>query len=1737
LDILIVLLVLLLITAVLVAVVGHAFWLLAAWFFRQVAGKASDTPATTQEKKSCPDCHRSIPTDQKICACGWREPSAAVSELLKDLAATERQARRFFRAGQLDQTGFETLIAEIEREKEHLRSGKSPTPQAPANSKPVAESITAELGNAETSSDVVVGSFIARDDEIVIEPAPSFISEDQTTEDDKESAWSIPRPPRKSFGEMLNAFMEESNIRWGEIIGGLLIIGCSTALVVSLWSEISQIPVLKFLIFTTVTAALFGVGLYTEHRWKLPTTSRGILTTATLLVPLNFLAIAAVSSGDSPSALVVGSELIAPAIFLCLVYFAGKVLTPNWPHLLVAGVLGSSIGQLLVRHFASPDLSPGLLVLLGAFPLACYVASTVWMLKKALDDGEISESETIAVFITLGALTFAAVLPFALLLYKSGPIAMSMMFLAPLVSFGGFPLLATGMFLWHRVTPKKLVATRTVGTSLAILGTAIVVAGMILAWPNPASIVPSALFNFAVFTALALLLRLPYAHLPAALSFSLAYLVLVHVLAGNVNWQNLRVTSLLQESLSVSSGQALTALFVIFLGVSEWWRRRDRDAEGVVYVIAAGAIAAISLGLVSTFGLSRGGPFAIWFVYTIYAIGAFVIAWRSGWGHFSWIGTALLLAAAGQMAVLYGWSFPWQKAFFIEASLCAVAAIILRQQRADEKVLVAPLRLAALIASFIAVGFLIQAGPRQSTVMQTQAVFWLAGIWLLLLWLKPEKELFTLFQIALTVGVVLGIKATLQKYDWYSYLPHVFLHPWGLQIQGTALVLLSLIWVGLRFAFGRWESIDGSQRASISVARLDLIDRFKPLLNAGSSFDRLVLWCVLVAFLIFASFGALSGVTRELTAHDVANPSWDLAGFPHLEILQPGSWILLALILIALLANLWERRRSNYLVGAVAASTAVIPLLAGTWEGQTASAWRWLAALFLVVGSVALWYSKQIADWLKSFGWPSVEVSREELVRRTRLVLLLLTVLPVLVLTIYPAMRAIFYLPVHGPNSGFFSFVDEGFSYAVPLLVIALVLIAHAVRDQIPTYAFVAGFFFCITITIVHLLSVVAVNGSMNRDVLAQSFQLNAIVLAAYGLVWLRFFERWSKPGEERNKQETRRLSSIGFHHVAAIASLFLLGSIVVVRLLMRVNWESPSESSITFVLSLVSVVLLLIACLWDRAARYAVAGLYLMGMLFAGFIVDSLDLYQGRLLWTLMILVTVYSSIVAFIWHFRERILNFTDRWRLPRRIDESVAEISWLKWFQISAVVGCFLIAYWVVLFFADWPSRVTAALAISSQLIAFALMAEGTNRIKWLQAAIVVAVVGLVLFGWSFLIPWVTGTWLNRAVILMVEMFFVTALYALFMNRAKESSPDWTSAFQKCVPWIVGLAVLALLFSLSTEVFYQVRFGTVHVHPLVLLTNGLTLIAAMVLCVLIALSSTHDPLKLSGRGRMNYVYVAEVMLALLFMHVRLTMPWLFTGFFERYWPFVVMAIAYFGVATAESLRRRRLIVLAQPIERTGAFLPLLPVLGFWLAQSEVDYSVLLFVVGGLYGLLSVLRRSFMFGLVAAVAGNAGLWYLLQRSPDYQFLAHPQLWLIPVAMSVLIAAYLNEDDLSEEQMAGIRYLSLVTIYASSTADIFINGVAESPWLPLILAALSLAGVFCGIIFRIRGFLLLGSVFLLLSILTMIWYASANLGWTWLWYVAGIFTGATIIFMFAVFEKKRAEVLRLVEGLREWES
>ena len=51
---------------------------------------------------------------------------------------------------------------------------------------------------------------------------------------------------REALSRIFAAFMEEKNIRWGELVGGLLIVGCSIALVISFWAQIASQPLVKF---------------------------------------------------------------------------------------------------------------------------------------------------------------------------------------------------------------------------------------------------------------------------------------------------------------------------------------------------------------------------------------------------------------------------------------------------------------------------------------------------------------------------------------------------------------------------------------------------------------------------------------------------------------------------------------------------------------------------------------------------------------------------------------------------------------------------------------------------------------------------------------------------------------------------------------------------------------------------------------------------------------------------------------------------------------------------------------------------------------------------------------------------------------------------------------------------------------------------------------------------------------------------------------------------------------------------------------------------------------------------------------------------------------------------------------------------------------------------------------------------------------------------------------------------
>jgi hypothetical protein len=252
----------------------------------------------------------------------------------------------------------------------------------------------------------------------------------------------------------------------------------------------------------------------------------------------------------------------------------------------------------------------------------------------------------------------------------------------------------------------------------------------------------------------------------------------------------------------------------------------------------------------------------------------------------------------------------------------------------------------------------------------------------------------------------------------------------------------------------------------------------------------------------------------------------------------------------------------------------------------------------------------------------------------------------------------------------------------------------------------------------------------------------------------------------------------------------------------------------------------------------------------------------------------------------------------------------------------------------------------------------------------------------------------------------------------------------------------------------------------------------------------------------------------------------------------------------------------VLAEPLQRTGVFLPLIPLLAFWakppaallhfadanapglrpmlgylekLPQHFNSYAFLWLLVCGLYGLVSLTRRSFVFAVLAALAANFALWSLLTHH-GIAFLLHPQCWLIPPALIVLAAEHVNRERLRPDVSAGLRYLGISLIYVSSTADLFLAGLGNSIVLPIVLAVLSLAGVLLGILFRVRAFLFLGIGFLFLDVFTMIWYAAVDRYQTWVWWVSGIVLGAAILTLFAVFEKRRNDVLHLLEEIKTWD-
>lgn len=648
----------------------------------------------------------------------------------------------------------------------------------------------------------------------------------------------------------------------------------------------------------------------------------------------------------------------------------------------------------------------------------------------------------------------------------------------------------------------------------------------------------------------------------------------------------------------------------------------------------------------------------------------------------------------------------------------------------------------------------------------------------------------------------------------------------------------------------------------------------------------------------------------------------------------------------------------------------------------------------------------------------------------------------------------------------------------------------------------------------------------------------NLIALSLAGGVSLTYFLR---------RRQTSEQSAVYFappvHSVIAVAATALFWLLTCGGLLLASMDRDVVGSGGVFVggamgmLTATALGGLLVASLWNTQGRYAVPCLYLWGMAAVAIVLDRLRLSLHETVFAVTVAAPGYVMLTSLLWRSGIGLAKVGARLGVPEPVEGLKRAAAWLPGVNALQAIPWTFLALWMVLGYEDRGMRYGAATAPLLLAIGVGSVAQLQRQRTMQMSALLLATIAAVFFAWADLEPSATGpAWLLRCVRLLIVLAAVAAIYSGVVNRLLSADHAWRGSVRRMTVATGGaaFAALAVVLLLEWRLFDPSR-GVPGIHGPQIFAVAAVLLGLAAALVSVALWPKRDPLSLPEAQHVWYVYVAEVIAALLFAHVYMTMPQLFSGVLRQYWAYIVVVVAYAGVGLGELFRRSGVRVLAEPLGRTGVLLPLLPAVAFWAQASLTSYAGVLFWVGLLYVVLSIQHKSFTYGIAAGLAGNAALWALMQDR-HFTLLAHPQFWLIPPALSVLTASHLTRNQLKESQLAAIRYASMLTIYLSSTGEMFLHGIGASLWPVMALAALSVGGVLAGIGLRVRAFLYLGMGFLLLSIISMVWHASKAFEHVWPWFAFLFVLGVAILVLFALFEKRRDDFLKNIERLQTWE-
>ncbi|MEM9368105.1 MAG: hypothetical protein AAGD07_19090, partial [Planctomycetota bacterium] len=408
-------------------------------------------------------------------------------------------------------------------------------------------------------------------------------------------------------------------------------------------------------------------------------------------------------------------------------------------------------------------------------------------------------------------------------------------------------------------------------------------------------------------------------------------------------------------------------------------------------------------------------------------------------------------------------------------------------------------------------------------------------------------------------------------------------------------------------------------------------------------------------------------------------------------------------------------------------------------------------------------------------------------------------------------------------------------------------------------------------------------------------------------------------------------------------------------------------------------------------------------------------------------------------------------------------------------------------------------------------------------------------------------------------------VVSAVALLLVIPRILSGAFLSRWSDTLRWggigTVAMTFITLVATLGLEVLHResgVGIEGLDVSVIVLVAVILAF-AAVVAAALAVMSGPRDGqrpdwLSLPDQQRGYLILGAQALAATAWLHKFLCDPELAFFGLRSVWPYVVMAIAFLSVGITTWAQRRRDRVMEAWMERTALFLPLIPVLGFWLSSAyavttkgaewswtffggTASYQGLLVVATLYYGIVSAIRGRLLPRVAAIVLANIALWVTLTQMPGWDFLRHPQAWLIPPAVCVLAILHWYRRELDPAWAKSARYGATLTIYVASTADMLLADLGRNLWGPIILVSLALCGVLLGVAMRIKPFLYLGTAFVFLGVVSMVYHAGQAIDAVWPWWVFGISSGLLILVALAGIEKNKPALQGLLARLAKWEA